>query len=148
MCFSLPPLGSCIQECSHLHFKGLQQQIKGVLYFLNQQDKNRTRIRKYWSLPHAQLQLPNLQCAVRAVLVKCSEWLCDANIVCLLTRELKSWACHSSQSSLSVYSALPVTQSTGPLAICCVRALTITNRCWPTVSCQRQKEELSWSNKI
>lgn len=58
-----------------------------------------------------------------------------ASASCLRTSELKSWACHSSQSSLSVYKAFSVTQSTGPLAICCVRALTIRYRCWPTLSC-------------
>lgn len=51
------------------------------------------------------------------------------------TRELKFGACHSSQSSLSVYRAFSVTQSTGPFAVCCVRALTIKNKCWPAVSC-------------
>lgn len=64
-------------------------------------------------------------------------WDVKSICVCVRTRELKSWACQSSQSSLSVYRAFSVTQSTGPFAVCCVRALTIRNRCWPTLSCTK-----------
>lgn len=58
--------------------------------------------------------------------------------MCACTIELKSWACHSSQSSLRVYRAFSVTQSTGPRAICCVSALTIRNSCLPTFSCDQK----------